>query len=139
MRVAVLILGLILAVVIFVQSAAIGTANALGDKSSSSGSAGFLVGVIFLIGAAFAIGVPRVSLVAFLLAAVIAIPVGASSAFSDLLVWGVVALALAAMSYFGHRERRRKKVQEDAGAAALQTLAAQHTAASVRAEPPPVG
>jgi hypothetical protein len=40
------------------------------------------------------------------------IAAGLSSEFADLAIWGFVALGLAVMSYFGHREKQRKRVAE---------------------------
>ena len=32
--------------------------------------------------------------------------------FSDLAIWGFVALMLAVMSYFGHREKQRRRAEQ---------------------------
>jgi uncharacterized membrane protein len=70
---------------------------------------GFLVVFLFLIATSFAIAFPVVSLVSFLIAGTVAIAAGLSSNFSDLAVWGFVALILAVMSYFGHKEKQRRR------------------------------
>jgi|SRR5215216_6340836 len=67
---------------------------------------------LFLIAGAFAISFPLVSLVTLLIAGTIAIAAGLSSEFSDLAIWGFVALALAVMSYFGHREKQRRRAEQ---------------------------
>jgi hypothetical protein len=63
--------------------------------------------VLFLLGGAFALGVPLLSAVIFGLAAVIAIAGGSTTTFADLTVWGVVAGVLAVMSFFGWLGKRK--------------------------------
>jgi hypothetical protein len=55
---------------------------------------------------------PIVSLVTFVIAGTIAIAAGLSSEFADLAIWGFIALILAVMSYFGHREKQRRKAEQ---------------------------
>lgn len=43
---------------------------------------------------------------------VVGVAAGLSSDFSDLAVWGFVALVLAVMSYFGHREKQRRRAEQ---------------------------
>lgn len=71
-----------------------------------------LIAFLFVLGAAFAIGLPRLSMVLFATAAVLGFVIGGTTAYSDGTVWGVVSAVLAVMSYLGARElRRRKAVQ----------------------------
>jgi hypothetical protein len=44
--------------------------------------------LLFLVGAAFAMGFPLVSLVAFVLAGLVGLGGGATSSFTDLTIWG---------------------------------------------------
>jgi Short C-terminal domain len=101
MRIAVLVISLGLTLVVWVQSCAVSAGGALGEDESLSnaGAAGVLVGVLFLLGGAFALGLPKASVGSFLLGAAIAIPVGATTDFGDLIVWGIVALVLAGMEF----------------------------------------
>ena len=55
---------------------------------------------------------PLVFVVSFVLAATIALAVGLSSAFADLVLWGLAVIVLAVMSYSGHREKRRLREAE---------------------------
>ena len=80
--------------------------------TSNAGAMGFLVVVLFLIAGAFAMSFPIVSVVCFLLAGTVALAAGFSSDFADLAIWGFVALALAIMSYFGHREKQRRRAEQ---------------------------
>src|SRR5215217_2757618 len=114
MRIAVTILSLGLMLVIGFQSCAASVGGSLGkdESTSAAGAMGFLVVFLFLIAGAFAMSFPIVSVVAFVLAGTVALAAGVSSDFSDLAIWGVTALILAVMSYFGHREKQRKKVEQ---------------------------
>ncbi len=111
MRIAVTILSLGLMLIVGVQSCAATVGGELGqdDSTSAAGAMGFFVVFLFLIAGAFAISFPIVSLVSFLIAGTVAIAAGLSSDFSDLTIWGFVALILAGMSYFGHREKQRRR------------------------------
>lgn len=111
MRIAVLIIGLCLSLAVGLQSCAVslGGGMAKDQAISAGGAVGVLVALLYLLGSAFALGLPRASVAMFLLAAPLGIGVGSSSGFHDLRIWGFVALALAAMAYLGVREQRRRK------------------------------
>ncbi len=55
---------------------------------------------------------PLFSAIVFMLAGVIAIPMGATSEYKDLIIWGSVSLALAVMAFFGWRGKRRDKREQ---------------------------
>lgn len=76
---------------------------------SGGGAAGIIIALLFVLGAAFAIGLPRVSLVMFGLAAMIGLGVGASTPFKDMTIWGIISAVLAVLSYFGVRELSKRK------------------------------
>ena len=82
------------------------------QSTSNAGAMGFFVVLLFLIAGAFAISFPIVSVVCFLLAGTVALAAGFSSDFADLAIWGFVALGLAVMSYFGHREKQRRRAEQ---------------------------
>lgn len=106
MRIATLVIGLGASLIILVQSCAATAADSLsGKQESTTGGTGLIVALLFICGAGFALTHPRVSATLFLLAAVIAIPVGATSEFADLIVWGVLALVLAALEVGSHWRR----------------------------------
>ncbi len=114
MRIAVTILSLGLMLIVGFQSCAATVGGNMGQDQSTAtaGAMGFFVVFLFLIAAAFAISFPIVSVAMFLIAGTIAIAAGLSSEFADLAIWGFVALGLAVMSYFGHREKKRKVAEQ---------------------------
>ena len=110
MRVAVMIIALCLTAIVGLQSCTVMLGGGLThDKElSGGGAAGILVALLFVVGAAFALGVPKVSRAVFGVAAAIGFLAGAGGSYSDMTIWGVVALALAVMSHFGIRELAKK-------------------------------
>jgi uncharacterized membrane protein len=66
-------------------------------------------GPVVLIGGAFALAFPFVSVLAFFFAGIIGLAGGASTSFGDLTIWGVVSLVLTVLSYFGWREKRKRR------------------------------
>ena len=71
-------------------------------------------GPVVLIGGAFALAFPFVSVLAFFFAGIIGLAGGASTSFGDLTIWGVVSLILTVLSYFGWREKRKRRREEAA-------------------------
>jgi hypothetical protein len=110
MRVATMAIALVLSMLVLLQSCtvSVGGSMAKNEGLAQGGAIGVLLALLYLIGGAFALGVPIISVVAFLLGGLIALAVVASNpAFADLQVLGWVAIALAVVSFFGHREKRR--------------------------------
>lgn len=108
-----MVIALVLTLVVGVQSCAVAVGGGLdggsdGEDLAAGGAVGVLVAFLYLLGGAFALGLPKVSMILFIIAGVLAF-LGAATGFSDLVFWGIVALALAAMSYFGVKEKRRKQ------------------------------
>lgn len=110
MRIAVLIIGLGLVMVLGLQSCTVMVGGELSqnEMTSEAGAIGIFMAVLFLLGAAFSMGVPLVSLILFVLAGVLGLTMGSESDFTDLVIWGWGSLILAVMSYFGMREKRKK-------------------------------
>lgn len=125
MRVATLIIGLILFFVVLIQSLLIATGEAILGEEESKGAVGVLVAVGYLIASALVLAKPRFAMWTFAVTAAIGILAGLTTDFSDLLVWGIVAIVLALMSWRGSIEKRGKDAEERAGRDALVTLAAQ--------------
>ncbi len=113
MRVAVLVIGLILMIVVGFQSCLVATGEVIlegfGEEELASGGGAIGMFAAFLLGiaAAFALGKPFVSIVIFVLAALIAFMAG-STGFSDMNVWGVFALILALLSFLGLPDPKNK-------------------------------
>ena len=111
MRIAVLIIGLCLTMIVGLQSCAVLLGGGMTDDQdmAGGGAIGILIAFLFVLGSAFALSLPKVSMWLFGIAAALGFLVGASTEFSDMMFWGVVAAALAVMSYFGARELTKKK------------------------------
>jgi hypothetical protein len=71
---------------------------------------GMLVGVLLFIGGAFSFGLPLVAAIIFALAGVFAFLASTSGTFGDIVVWGFIALALAATAFFTWRAGKRKHI-----------------------------
>lgn len=116
MRIAVLIIGLAVSLIVLLQSCAANLAGALASQSLKQGAAvGMLLALFYIIGAGFAMRLPIVSIVVFAFGAIIAISAGHNSDFGDLQVWGWLSAILAILSYFGHRERKNLQVKLASG------------------------
>jgi hypothetical protein len=129
MRIATLILGLVLTIGLFLQSALVATAESIADAldeeetQSDGGGVGILVSLGFLIASALVIAKPRFAMWTFAGSAVVAFIGGASTDFSDLYVWGIVGLVLAAMAWRGSVEKRRSDALEQEQREQIATLA----------------
>ncbi len=113
MRIATLILSLGRMLVVGAQSCAVyAGGSALGQQGSAEGGAvGLLMALLFLVGGAFAMPLPLVSFLAFLVSGFLGRAIGSTTPFTDLTLWGIVSLVLAALSFFGIREKRRQREQ----------------------------
>jgi len=112
MRIAVLIIGLLLGLLMFLQTfvvAAQGDA-ANDDKTSEAAAVGLLMALLWLAACALVIGFPRVSIVLFAIAGLLGF--AASGNFSDLAIWGGASFVLAGMSFLGHRGKRKQQAKE---------------------------
>lgn len=111
MRIASGIISLALGLLVFLQSCTVGVGGAaFGEESAAQGgSVGILVALLFVIGGAFAFALPKVAMVVMVLAGIFGIAAGATTTYADIKVWGFIALALAAMNYFGSRKPKDKQ------------------------------
>ena len=116
MRIATMILSLILMLIVGAQSCAVSVGDAaLETKSAEQGGPiGILMALLFLVGGAFVLVFPLVSLVSFVLAGIFGLAAGSTTSFSDLTLWGIVSLVLAVLSFFGWREKRRRAAESAA-------------------------
>jgi hypothetical protein len=115
-RIATMILSLILMLVVGAQSCAVSIGDEmLGEKAATQGGPiGLVMAFLFLVGGAFALAFPLVSLVSFVLAGLLGLAGGGTTSFGDLTIWGVVSLILAVFSFFGWREKRKRRREEAA-------------------------
>ncbi|MFC3714329.1 hypothetical protein ACFOMD_17300 [Sphingoaurantiacus capsulatus] len=106
MRIAILIIGLSLFFIVGLQSCVVSAGGALGEDTglSAAGSAGVLMALLSMIGAAFVMQKPKVSGVCFGLAAFTAALGAAQGSFNDLYLWGVGAGVLSVISFFAARD-----------------------------------
>ena len=114
MRLANLILALVLAPVLAVQSILVVAGGSLtSDKDlTSGGDVGILVALLWIVGAAFVMAKPKVSVWLFAIAALVAV-LGGSSGFSDLYIWSAVSVGFALLSWGGTKEKAKKASDED--------------------------
>lgn len=101
------------------QSCAVYGLSSLANRQDTvgAGAVGIVVAFLFLVGGAFVMALPIVSTIIFVLAALSAFLAGTTSGFSDMTIWGFVSLALAAMSFLGWRELRRRRLAQQQGSA----------------------
>lgn len=120
MRIAVLVIGLLLGLLLFVQTFLVYVLGSAGSDTSlaGAGAAGLLVALLWLLASAFVIGVPLLSTIVFGVAGFIALAASSGSEFSDLQIWGAASFVLAALSFVGLLTKRRgarvaeRKLQE---------------------------
>lgn len=119
MRIAVLIIGLIVAFVSGLQSCTVfALSSAVAEKATSaSASLGVLMALLFVGGAAFVLTYPRVAAALFALGSLLGYVASQGDNFGDLAVWATGGLLLTAMSYWGSRELRNRKAAIDGGEA----------------------
>lgn len=109
MRVTVLIIGLVLGVIMFLQTFLVNVLGQAGqdEASEQSGAVGLGMAFLWLIACGFVIPLPMVSVILFVLAGLLGF--AASGDFPDLAIWGGVSLALAALSLLGWRGKRKER------------------------------
>ena len=119
MRIAVLILGLVLGVIMFFQTFLVTSLSGLSKTPGatySAGSIGLVMAILWLIAVALVIPVPLASVIAFVLAGILGY--ANSTHFPDLAVWGGASLVLALLSLIGWYTRRRGERRAEAVAEA---------------------
>ena len=112
MRIATLIVSLFVTAIVTFQACTLAVLTDDDSQDAAAAGGGLIVAFLMLLGAAFVMAFPLVSLVFFALAAVIAIPTGVVSDYDDLIVWGVLCLVLVPMSFLGWRGKRRAQMRE---------------------------
>jgi hypothetical protein len=106
MKKAALILGIILMVIVFVQSMLVGFGGTVfSDVALARGAFfGRIVALLFGVGAAFVLGRPIISVVIFAAGSLLGIIGGLVTGYYDLILWGVLSLGLGVLSYFAMHE-----------------------------------
>lgn len=116
MRIAVLVIGLVLDIGLFIQALAIfSLSNAIDRQdTATAGAVGVFMAFLWVVGCGLVIPAPRVAVGLFVMAALFGF--AASGSYPDLAIWASISLVLAVMSYFGHRGKRtaqRKEAERD--------------------------
>lgn len=110
MRIAIGIISLIIGCVMSAQSFILYMGSAIfNDQATGQSSAGGLfIAFLYFIGGAFAFKLPKVAMFFLAFAGLLGIITGTSSDFSDLTMWGVIALILAVLSFFAGRKPKQQ-------------------------------
>lgn len=117
MRIAVLIIGLLLGLLMFLQTVLVYAGASATEQDDLAGAAagGVFMAFLWLVACALVLPFPVASVVLFALAGLIGFAAGASSDFADLPVWGGISFVLAVMAFFGWRGKRAatREVREE--------------------------
>lgn len=106
MRIAVLVIGAPLALLIFLQGCTGDALESMSGDTSGTSSWGIIVGFLFLVGAAFALSLPLVSSGVYGFTGIVAVLVATNTSYSDMWVWGVIAFVLGTMALIGWQSQR---------------------------------
>ncbi len=112
MRVAVLMPGVVLSVVLAIHVEFNLIPASASEPISRADRVGHLLALLMFVGAAFAVRLPLVAMVLFVLAGIVSLLVAAFGSFPalnyshgpDLRIWGVVSLVFAVIAFIGWRE-----------------------------------
>ena len=98
MKIAIGIIGMMLGLLVTLQSCTVAGAAALGRnaEATQAGQVGIIIGFLFVLGGAFGFGLPLVAGILFIVAALFAF--GNTGVFTDMGYWAGAAAILAAMS-----------------------------------------
>lgn len=109
MRVTVLIIGLLLGTVMFLQTFLVNVLGQAGNDENieQSAAVGIFMSLLWLIACAFVLPLPMVSVVLFVIASIFGF--AASGEFPDLGIWAGVSGALAVLSFLGWRGKRKER------------------------------
>lgn len=111
MRLAVLIIGLLLGLLMFFQTFIVYALSGLGDDETNTGAAavGIAMALLWLAACAFVLPFPMVSVLLFGLAALFGFMAGLTSDFVDLTIWGGMSAGLAFLSFLGWMGKRKAR------------------------------
>ncbi len=110
MRIAVLIISLFFVLVVGIQSCTVALGGNLFDQQNlaAAGAIGIIVAFLFILGASFALGLPKISMIMFSIAGILGFIAAAGSQFKDMYIWAIISIVLAGMSYLGIKEKNKK-------------------------------
>jgi hypothetical protein len=109
MKIASGILSLLFGLIVMGQSFLVGIGGSIiSDESMNQGGAvGLLVSLLLMVGGAFAFQVPKVALFFTGAASLFGLAAGATTVYSDMTAWGVVAIILTALNIINSRKPKR--------------------------------
>lgn len=110
MRILTFLLGLILGVLVLDDATKIDfLAGLAGTTNAATVSAlAYVFALLTFAGAVLAIPAPRGAALAFMVAGVLGLFLGATTVWANAVVWGIAALVLAICASIGHRRKLRK-------------------------------
>lgn len=147
MRIATLIIGLLVGLLLFLQSFTVGIfsdTTVIDDATATAGGAGLFMALIWLLASALVVPFPLASFILFLISA----PIGMftpTGEFEDLRFHGFVAALLAIMALLGWRgkkveqEKRKERAQQAEREARMEDLMRQQLDAQRRVPCPSRG
>lgn len=111
MKIATGIIGLVLMVIIAIQSILVDIGGSITHNTgySQGGSVGIFVALLFLIAGAFAFSKSFVSMIVFFLAFILGVAVGATTGYTDMTIWGVVSIILSGLCLLTWLSDKKKK------------------------------
>ncbi|MCT4553231.1 MAG: hypothetical protein N4A53_00935 [Pelagimonas sp.] len=115
MKIALGIVGILLSLIVMMQSCTITGLSGLADnaETGAAGAIGLISGFIFFVAAALSFSLPRAAGVTFLLSALLA-SAGAQD-FPDLAIWAAIAGVMGVMAFLtGYLAKRKKKGEQNA-------------------------
>jgi len=106
MNVAAGIISLLLSIAILFQSCAVYELSSLAESQNNSeaGALGVFVAFLYMVGGAFSFKLPKVAASIMAVSGALAFLGAMGSDFSDLYIWGVLALGIAFMNYQSWRK-----------------------------------
>lgn len=112
MKIATGIIGIILGMLVLLQSCAVAAGSGLLNDQATGGAGmiGMFVGLLYFVAGAFAFGLPLVSAIVFVVSALFAFLASSQGDFNDLTIWGFISLVLAVMAFFSWRSAKKARV-----------------------------
>lgn len=109
MRIAVLIIGLLLGFLMFLQTVLIYAGSSATEQEDLAGSAaiGIFMAVIWLVACALVIAFPMFSAGMFIAAGALGLLAAGTSEFEDLYIWAGISFGLAFMAILGGRGKKK--------------------------------
>jgi len=103
LKIAAAVISLILGAVITFQSCTVGSLGAIVAPESKAGPIGLFAGILLMVGGAFAFQLPKVAAIISVICALLAF-MESTNDFSDMKIWAVICLGIAAMEFFAARK-----------------------------------